>query len=40
MGFKYELVITQKWLTFYWATLYVSIQYFDDVPIRHLKKRI
>jgi len=39
LGFKYELVVTQKWLTFYWATLYVSLQYFYDVPIRHLKKK-
>jgi len=22
MGFQYDLVIIQKWLTFYWATLY------------------
>jgi len=39
MGIKYELVITKKWLTLYWATLYVSIQYFYDVLIRHLKKK-
>ena len=24
-GFQYDLIIIQKWLTFYWAILYTSI---------------
>jgi len=23
-GFLYDLMTTQKWLTFYWATLYIG----------------